>query len=90
MIMIKHHINLHILKFYLPGSEDKADQASEASLDGANQWNLNLNEGDKELLISHLRLVHIAFGKIKHLSLNGALLLNGAAATERSVKVICS
>ena len=37
----------------------------------------------------HLQLVHIGFGKIKYLSLNGELLLKGAAALKRALKVVC-
>ena len=37
MIMLNHHINLHIFQFYLPGSQYKANQELESSLDEANQ-----------------------------------------------------
>ena len=89
MIMLKNHINLHIFQFYLSGSQDKSHQALAASLNEANQQNLKLNQGEKELLISQLQLVHISFGKIKYLSLNGQLLLKCAAAAERALKVVC-
>ena len=53
MIILKHHMNLRIFQFYLPGIDDQSQKALEAYLGEANQYNLNLNEGEKEILIFH-------------------------------------
>ena len=71
MIILKQHMNLRIFQFYLLWIEDQSHQTLKFSMGKANQYNLNLNEGEKKLLILHSQLVHIGFGKIKYLSHNG-------------------
>ena len=89
-IILNHRSNFPIFQFYLNRSEYQAHQALETSLGDANQENLHINVGEKDLLRLQFQLVHIVFGHIKCLDHNGKLPVNNSAALVRVWNFFCA